>query len=282
MKMKSLFLLLLLAILLPISAFSEDPKTTAKDSTKDGTSDAKKAGQKPLDLEQILAKYYDAIGGLEKWRKLDTMIMRGTINSQGKLMPITAYHQRPNKCRIEFRVKDTMMAQVYGGFFAWQINPLSGNPEPAPMTTGKTNYMRDTCDIENSLIDYKKKGYDVKLIGEEKINGKNNYKIRVKYKSGNLETNYIDAQTFLITKSAGIYNFDGNEVRTTTNFSQYKNTNGYVVPYFLVIEIHGAPGDEIVEISKFAFNTKIDPNIFEFPKDKIINMQKKEEIEPKD
>ena len=68
---------------------------------------------------------------------------------------------------------------------------------------------------------------------------------------------------------------DGNVVRTTTKFMDYKNTDGYVVPYRLIIEIHGAPGKETLKISKFVFNSKIDPGIFEFPKDKIMKMQKK-------
>ncbi|GJM14897.1 MAG: hypothetical protein DHS20C13_02240 [Thermodesulfobacteriota bacterium] len=276
MKARSLILILLLALLLPFTAMSEKTETDQKDSKKTEPTEEKKSETKPLELDQILAKYYDAIGGLEKWQKLNTMVMEGTMNSQGTSMPIIAYHERPNKCRVEFTVKDTMMAQIFSGIFAWQINPLSGNPEPAPMTKAKTNYMRDTCDIESSLIDYKKKNYTVKLLGEEDIKGKKAYKISVKYRSGNLETYYIDAETFLLKKTAGIYKMDGNAIRTTTNFTQYRDTNGYVVPYYLVIEIHGAPGDEILKIDKFAFNTKIDSNMFEFPKDKIIDATKKE------
>jgi len=281
MKMNSLFLLLILSIALPISAFSETPEKPSTDSAKESSAEAKpetkKAKEKALDLDQVLAKYYEAIGGLERWRKLNDMIMKGTISSQGKSMPITAYHKRPNMCRVEFRVKEIMMAQIFNGIFAWQINPLSGNPEPAPMTNSKTNYMKDTCDIENSLIDYKKKGYDVKLLGQEEIEGKQNYKIRVKYKSGNIETVYIDAETFLITRSTGIYDFDGRETRITTNYKNYKNTKGFKVPYLLVVDIHGAPGKEMLNIDKFTFNAKIDPKIFEFPKEKMIKIQKKKE-----
>ncbi|MGB2693268.1 MAG: hypothetical protein WBB48_00600 [Thermodesulfobacteriota bacterium] len=279
MKMKSLFLLLILAIALPISAFAQDPKTPAqepaKESSADAKTDTKKAKEKELDLDQVLAKYYESVGGLERWQKLNTMVMKGTITSQEKSMPITAYHLRPNKCRVEFIVKEVMMAQIFNGVFAWQINPLSGNPEPAPMTRGKTNYMKDTCGIENSLIDYKKKGYDVELIGSEEIESKKNYKIRVKYRSGNLETYYINAETFLITKTTGIYDFDGRETRITTNYKNYKETKGFMVPYLLAVDIHGAPGQEMLNIDEFTFNAKIDPKIFEFPKEKMIDLQKK-------
>lgn len=264
----------MLGLVLPLSALSEDPKQTGTEAKK-SSEETKKAKDKSLNLDQILAKYYKAVGGLEKWRKLNTMVMQGTMSSQGKSMPILAYHKRPNLCRVEFIVKETMMAQIFNGAFAWQINPLSGNPEPAPMTNGKSRYMRDTCGIENSLIDYKTKGYDVKLLGEEKINDKNKYKIRVKYKSGNIETYYIDAQTYLITKSTGIYDFDGQEVRITTNYKDYKDTKGYLVPYRLVVDIHGAPGEEVLNIDKFAFNVEIDSKIFEFPREKMIKAPKK-------
>lgn len=290
MKIKSLFLLLILAIALPISAFAQDTKTTSdapkatseesvKESSADAKTDKKKAKEKQLDLDQVIAKYYEAIGGLERWKELNDLVIKGAIKSQGKSMPITSYRKRPNLCRVEFRVKEVMMAQVFNGIFAWQINPLSGNPEPAPMTNSKTNFMKDSCDIESSLIDYKKKGYDVKLLGQEEIDGKKNYKIRVKYKSGNIETEYIDAETFLITRSTGIYDFDGRETRITTNYKNYKNTKGFIVPYLLVVNIHGTPGEEIRTIDKFIFNAKIDPKIFEFPKEKMINIQKNKEAE---
>lgn len=257
MKMKSFVLLLIFSIFLPLTALSE---------TK-------------LDLDQVLAKYYKAIGGLEKWRGLNTMVIEGTMVSKEKSMPIIAYHERPGKCRVEFKVEDTVMAQVYGGYFAWQINPLSGNPDPSPMSQGRTRYLGDTCGIESSLIDYKKKRYKVKLLGKEKIGGKETYKISLKYPSRNLETYYIDAETFLISRAAGVYNMDGAEVRTTTNFYNYKDTDGYVVPYKLVIEIHGVDSTENLNIDKFAFNTKIDTTMFDFPKDKIQRMQKKENIQ---
>ena len=232
-----------------------------------------------LNLDEVLAKYYTAIGGVEKWRALNTMVMKGSLTSQDQTMPITAYHERPGKCRVEFKLDDTVMAQVYGGFFAWQINPLSGSPDPTPMTQGRTNYLRDTCGIESSLLDYKKKGYRVKLLGEEKINGKNSYKVSVKYRSGNLETYYLDAETFLPVRTLGLYEMDGNEIRTTTTFSNYKDTEGYVVPYLLEVEIHGAPSTEVLKISKIEFNPKIDSAMFDFPREKMLKMQSKEDIE---
>jgi len=265
MKKRSLILMLIAAISIPVSALSETSNTE--------DTEVKKADNKTQELDQVLAKYYKAIGGLEKWEKLNTMVMKGIMNSQGTAMPITAYHKRPNKCRVEFRIKDMMMAQIFNGALAWQINPLSDNPEPAPVTLGRSNYMRDTCGIENSLINYKEKGYGVNLLGKEKLDDRNYYKINIKYPSKNIETYYINAETFLIDKSVGIYKMDGNEIRTTTNFSKYRNTNGYVVPYKLIIEIHGAPGEEILNIKKFIFNTKVDPQVFEFPKDKMINVE---------
>ncbi len=274
MKFKPLIALILFAILLPLSAFSDDPKSGAQKAKKNTAAQKMNEDQKTPDLDQILANYYKAIGGLDRWQNLDTMIMKGTINSQGTVMPITAYHERPNKCRVEFRLKGTMMAQIFSGVFAWQINPLSGNSEPAPMTRGKSNYLKDTCDIESSLIDYKKKRHKVSLLGEEEIKGKKAYKISVKYRTGNLETYYLSSATYLPIKTEGIYNMGGVEIRITTNYFDFKNTNGYVVPYNLVIDIHGAPSEEKLIIDTISFNPKIDTKIFDFPEDKVIDLRK--------
>lgn len=274
MKFKPLIALILFAILLPLSAFSDDPKSGAEKTKKNTAAQKMNEDQKTPDLDQILANYYKAIGGLDRWQNLDTMIMKGTMDSQGTVMPLTAYHERPNKCRVEFRLKGIMMAQIFSGVFAWQINPLSGNSEPAPMTSGKSNYLKDTCDIESSLIGYKKKGHKVSLLGEEEIKGKKAYKISVKYRTGNHETYYLSAATYLPIKTEGIYNMGGGEIRTTTNYFDFKNTNGYVVPYNLVFDIHGAPSEEKLIIDTFSFNPKIDTKIFDFPEDKIIDLRK--------
>ncbi len=274
MKFKPLIALILFATLLPLSAFSDDPKSRAEKAKKNTATQKMNEDQKTPDLDQILANYYKAIGGLDRWQNLDTMIMKGTMDSQGTVMPLTAYHERPNKCRVEFRLKGIMMAQIFSGVFAWQINPLSGNSEPAPMTRGKSNYLKDTCDIESSLIGYKKKGHKVSLLGEEEIKGKKAYKISVKYRTGNLETYYLSAATYLPIKTEGIYKMGGGEIRTTTNYFDFKNTNGYVVPYNLVFDIHGAPSEEKLKIDTFSFNPKIDTKIFNFPEDKIIDLRK--------
>ncbi|MEE8137049.1 MAG: hypothetical protein V3T52_07770 [Thermodesulfobacteriota bacterium] len=274
MKFKPLIALILFAILLPLSAFSDDPKSPAEKTKKNTAAQKKNEDQKTPDLDQILANYYKAIGGLDRWQNLDTMIMKGIMDSQGTAMPITAYHERPNKCRVEFILKETMMAQTFNGMFAWQLNPLSGNPDPTPMSQGRSNYLRDTCDIESSLIGYKKKGHKVSLLGEEEIKGKKAYKISVKYRTGNLETHYLSAATYLPIKTEGIYKMDGGEIRTTTNYFDFKNTNGYVVPYNLVFDIHGAPSEEKLIIDTFSFNPKIDTKIFDFPEDKVIDLQK--------
>ena len=274
MKLKPLIALILFAILLPLSAFSDDPKSGAEKTKKNTAAGKKKGDQKTPDLDQILASHYKAIGGLDRWQNLDTMIMKGIMTSQGTAMPLTAYHERPNKCRVEFRLKGTMMAQIFNGMFAWQLNPLSGNPDPTPMSRGRSNYLRDTCDIESSLIDYKKKGHKVSLLGEEEIKGKKAYKISVKYRTGNLETHYLSTATYLPIKTEGIYKMDGAEIRTTTNYFDFKNTNGYVVPYNLVFDIHGAPAKEKFKIDTFSFNPKINPKIFDFPEDKIVDLRK--------
>ncbi len=268
MRTKFFALLLGLLIFLPTTALSDEK----------------------LELDQVLAKYYQAIGGLDKWRGLNTMVMTGTINTQGSsgssstetktiIIPFKATYERPYKCRVEFTVDDQVKAQVYGGFFAWQINPHSSNPDPTPMSQGRTKYLRDTCGIENSLIDYKKKRLRVKLLGEEKIKGKNAYKISVRYPSGNIETYYIDEKTFLPVRAIGLYNVDRTEIRTTTTYTDFKDTDGYVVAHKLIIEVHGSPSEKFIKIDNFSFNPKIDSTMFDFPKDKVMQIKSKEDIE---
>ncbi|MCH8020053.1 hypothetical protein IH785_09340 [candidate division KSB1 bacterium] len=74
MKFKPLIALILFAILLPLSAFSDDPKSGAEKAKKNTAAQKMNEDQKTPDLDQILANYYKAIGGLDRWQNLDTMI----------------------------------------------------------------------------------------------------------------------------------------------------------------------------------------------------------------
>jgi len=66
-------------------------------------------------------------------------------------------------------------------------------------------------DLDGSLVDYAAKGTKIDLDGVEKVENRDNYKVKLIWKNGDMIHVWIDAQTFLETKLKGSPRLDGVE-----------------------------------------------------------------------
>lgn len=220
---------------------------------------------KDLTLDEILSKYYAAIGGLGSWQSLDTLVIKGAILSQKREIATSAEYMRPDKCRISYTIGGKLVVQSYNGETAWQQSALSETIAPELLDPERTNYLRDRCGIESPLIDYAKKNLKVTLEGKDAVDGKSAYKLKVTYRSGNFQYYLLDASSFLPVKTVGFYTVGGQEVVMMTRFKEYKRVGNILVPFKLTIEKKGnAPREEYV-VESVTPNAPLDPAIFDMP-----------------
>ena len=73
------------------------------------------------------------------------------------------------------------------------------DPEALPQTRCKD--MEEQADMDGPLVDYKAKGHTVELLGKEKVEGSDAYKLKVTLKNGDVRTIYLDADRFLEVKT---------------------------------------------------------------------------------
>ncbi len=265
---RNLFIITALLILIGApSSHSQESTDQATDSKKQESKSTptKKSAAPKLSLEQVLENYYKAIGGLQNWRDVNTMRMGGVMVSMGQPVPIRAIYMRPNKCKVEYKVKDAVIVQAYDGKMAWQHNPHGEVVLPQPMSTGKSNYLHDTCDIDGPLIDYKKKGNKIELLGTETLYGNDTYKLKISYKTGNVQTYFLDSKTFLPVRLDGVYQLDGLEHKVTTSYFDYKKAGKLVIPYKLDFDITGSPGTEEVIFKTVQINPRLNESSFKKP-----------------
>ena len=87
------------------------------------------ASAQEVTLEQLLANYYEAIGGLEAWRAVESMKISGTMSMGRGMQPtFTRWVKRPNKIRVEFEIQGNKVVQAYDGHAGWRIMPMRGEP----------------------------------------------------------------------------------------------------------------------------------------------------------
>lgn len=266
--LRTLFLITALLIITaaPSSHSQEDPAQAPEaEKQKSKSTQSKKSGDTELSLQQVLENYYKAVGGLQNWRDVQTMKMAGVMVSMGQPIPVRATYMRPNKCRVEFKVKDAVIVQAYDGKMGWQHNPNGNVVLPQPMSTGRSNYLHDTCDIDGSLNDYEKKGNEIEFLGTESLYGQDTYKLRVKHKTGNVQTYYLDTVTFLPVRLDGVYQLDGLEHKVTTSYFDYKKTGKLIMPHKLDFDITGSPGTEEMIFKIVQINPRVNESYFKKP-----------------
>jgi hypothetical protein len=218
-----------------------------------------------LTLDQILRNYYEAVGGPASWQSLNTLAIRGKLLSQKREFKTTARYMRPDKCRIEYTIGGKLVVQAYNGESAWEQNPRSDDPSPKSLDPERTNYLKDRCDIESPLIDYAGKNHKVVLEGMEKVDGKETYKIKVTYSSGNFQYYFLGAEKFLPVKTIGFYTVGGSQLVMMTNFGDYRKSGYIVVPFRLAIDKKGGGPHEDYVVESVTINPKLDPRIFNKP-----------------
>jgi hypothetical protein len=223
-----------------------------------------------LTVDQIIAKNIEAHGGLDKLKAIKTAKVTGKLQlGPGIEAPMTAYFARPNDMRMEFTVQGLTGVQAYDGQAktGWAIMPFQGKKDPEQMSADETKEFAQQANdgIEGPFVDYQAKGNKVELLGKEKLEGADAYKVKVTRASGDVDTIYLDADSFLEVKTEEKRTIRGNEVEGDSNIGDYKEVDGIVVPFSIDSGRKGAPQRQKITFEKYEFNGPVDHTMFVMP-----------------
>ena len=114
-------------------------------------------------------------------------------------------------------------------------------------------------------MNYKEKGSIVELTGSDSVNGVKAIRMKIKDKNNTETTMWLDPNTYYILKQEVKLTADGQEVVSTSIFSDFKKTeSGMVMPFVTNTSNQGF--DITITHTKIDFNKDIDPKIFDLPK----------------
>ena len=221
-----------------------------------------------MTAEQIIDKSVDVRGGLAAWRKIDTLIWEGHLESQRSTVPSLPFRleeKRPGKSRFEINEPSQRSLRVFNGTSGWKMKfGQDGRPEIKQFTSQEVRFARSASGLEGPLIDYRAKGSKVELEGVEELDGRKTYRVGVTLGMAERQTVWIDAQSFLEARyDRPTYDKAGAKGVVSLRFREYKVVEGLAVP--AVIEISGAAGgqpDRMV-IERVALNPVIDDRDFD-------------------
>jgi len=250
-------------------------------------------------VDELIGKNIQARGGLEKLKAVNTAKMTGKMSMGPMEAPFTLQMKRPRNMRVEFMVQGMTGVQAYDGKTAWMLMPFMGKPDPEVVPADETNEADEQADFDGPLVDYKEKGHVVELVGKEKVEGSDAYKLKVtlapkkpavaaRVESGGKMTDvavtplqiryiYLDADSYLEIKSEGKRNVRGAEQEFESSVGDYKEVNGLMIPFSITSAAKDQPGKQTITIEKVEFNVPMEDALFELPAAKAAEPAKKPE-----
>lgn len=219
------------------------------------------------DLDEILAKHYEAIGGLEAWKAVESMRATGKMSMGGGAMeaPFVFIAKRPHRVRLEFTFQGMTGVQGYDGETAWMIMPFMGSTDPEVMPEDMAREFKDQGDIDGPLVGYEEEGHQLELIGLEETEGTQVYKVKVIKKSGDVEYHFLDSEYFIPIKVEGSREMQGRTVEYESILSDYKEVGGLMIPHSIESKSKGAPAGQVITIEQIELNVEVDDSIFTMP-----------------
>ena len=216
--------------------------------------------------DDIIAKNIQARGGMDKLKSVKTIKTTATMTmGPGMEAPGIMFQKRPEMARLEFTVQGLTAVQAYDGSKAWQIMPFMGKKDAELMSADETKEMEETADLDGPLVDYKAKGNAVELLGKEKVEGTDAYKLKVTLKNGDVQTEYIDADSYLEIKEETTRTVRGTEHNFESSIGDYKEVDGIIFPFAIESGVKGTDQKQKITISKIELNVPADDSIFKMP-----------------
>jgi len=226
----------------------------------------------PQTADDVVAKYLAAIGGRTALAKVTSRVTMGTISAStpgGELTgSIEVYNKTPNKSRTlvkidasQFGLGQIVQDQRFDGTTGYAIDSLNGNRE---ITGDQLEIARSTT-FPSPLLNYKDAGATLELVGREKDGDRDAYVLRLTPKTGPSARMFLDAETYLLTKTIITVNVPqiGGNVEQTVLMSDYRAVDDVKVAY--QVKSVNQFQTLSITVTKVEQNTAIDEKMFSKP-----------------
>jgi hypothetical protein len=208
-------------------------------------------------VDEVINKHINALVGKEKLLTLKTLRMQGNLEIQGTDVEITITKSQLIGFRADITVMGISNYQVVTPEKGIVFMPVQGMSEPTDMPEEQFKASQTQLDIQSVLLDYKEKGTVAELLGSEKVNGEENFKLKVSFKNGIVTNYFISSKNYMITKTSGKRTVNGESMDIETTYTNYKqNADGYWFAYTM----SGIQGE--TNYDKIETNIPVDVAIF--------------------
>lgn len=215
--------------------------------------------------DEIIAKYVQKIGGMEKLQAIKTMRATGKLNGGGGFEAVVVDEsKRPNLARNEFRIQGMTAVSAFDGKTGWKIEPFQGKKDPEALSEDELKGYLDG-DFDESLVNYKQKNIKVEYLGKDEVEGSEVYKLKATLPSGTVKHYYLDTDYYVPIKIETRRTIRGAEVESEAILGDYKEVNGVYFPHSYEVGPKGSQNKAKITYEKIEANVAFDDKEFARP-----------------
>ncbi len=223
-----------------------------------------------LTAAQVVERNAAARGGLEAWRKIETMAWSGRVESanwDGRRVPFLLEQKRPDRTRFEVTVGGQKSVRVFDGTNGWKMRAsATGRPEVQPYTADELKFARGAPVMDGPLMDHAARGATIALAGVHDVEGRKAYALDLRLASGTSYRVWIDAETFLeLRYDRELVNAQGRPAVTSVYFADYRAVEGLQLPFTIETGTAGGTTRDKLMIEQVALNPRLDDRTFAKP-----------------
>ena len=243
-------------------------------------------------------------GGLQAWRAVQSISLQGKLGAGGDQratlptplpgkkagvlptdprpaaeveLPFLMELERPLKARFELQFKGQTAVQVFDGTNGWKLRPYLNRQDIEPYTADELRRASMQAELDGPLVDYVAKGTKIELDGNEKVDSKDTYRLKLTLKGGQVLHVWVDAHTFLEAKIEGQpRRLDGIDHPVEIYYDDYHAVAGLQIPFVLQTRVLSAatPASRVKEtpvpverilVEKVLINPPLEASLFTKP-----------------
>lgn len=225
--------------------------------------------------DEIIAKYFENTGGLDKWKALQGMKAVAKFKMQAMEFPMETTVLKDGRTHSLITAQGMKINQnVFDGKTLWSTNQQTMKAEKSDAETTENYKINEAQDFPSPFIDYQKKGYKVELLGKETVEGTETFKIKLTKKPikvdgkdvENVTFYYFDTENFVpVLEESEAKSGPLKGLVSQTKPSDYQDVNGLMFPFSIIQSFKGQPGSFNILFNSFELNPKVEPSLFAFP-----------------
>jgi hypothetical protein len=216
--------------------------------------------------EEIINNYIKNVGGMDKIQAVKTLRRTGKfIGGGGFEAVILEENKRQKMVRQEFSIQGLTGINAYNGQTGWKVEPWQGKKDPEPLGEEEMKQIIEDSDFDGPLVNYQQKGNRVEFVGMDQVEGTDAYKLKVTLASGDVRYYYMDTDYFVPIKIDTKRMIRGAEREYETTLGDYKEVNGWYLPFSVETNVKGSPDRQKVAYEKIEANVPIDDVRFQLP-----------------